>query len=77
VPIIYTSVFFWRTQHPKAEVVRTLDPGMRPAFWLAFVTLTLLWVALLAMRLRVEQLRLTLEETYLAADDAGLLDEGD
>jgi heme exporter protein C len=75
VPIIYASVFFWRTQHPKATVVSTLDPRMRPAFYLSLATFTLLWVVLMAMRLRVERLRSKLEEAQLAADDAGLLDE--
>jgi len=75
VPIIYSSVFFWRTQHPKATVVTTLDPGMRPAFFLSLLFMTLLWVVLMAMRTRVERLRTRLEEAQLAADDAGLLDE--
>ena len=75
VPIIYSSVFFWRTQHPKATVVNTLDPGMRPAFWLSMVTFTVLWAVLMAMRTRVEATRARLDEAQLAADDAGLLDE--
>ena len=74
VPIIYTSVFFWRTQHPKATVVSSLDKQMLPPFLLALATFTVLYVALLLMRLRLETSRRKLEEVYLAAEDAGLLD---
>jgi heme exporter protein C len=75
VPLIYTSVFFWRTQHPKATVVTTLDPGMMPPFWLAFVTFTVLYVVLLWLRLGLEKARMRLEDLQLAAEDAGLLGE--
>ena len=36
VPLVYKSVDIWRTIHPQTTVVRTLDPGMRPAFWASF-----------------------------------------
>ena len=75
VPLIYTSVFFWRTQHPKATVVSTLDPGMMPAFWWAFVTFTVLYGVLLWLRMNLETARIRLEDLQLAAEDAGLLDE--
>jgi heme exporter protein C len=75
VLIIYTSVFFWRTQHPKATVVRTLQKEMMPAFWLSFVTFTVLFVVLLAVRMRLERQRQKLDELHLAAEDAGLLDD--
>jgi heme exporter protein C len=75
VPIIYTSVWFWRTQHPKASVVATLDPAMRPAFWTSFATFTVLYVALMILRYGLERSRQQLDATWLAAEDAGLLDD--
>jgi len=74
VPIIYTSVFFWRTQHPKATVVRTLDPKMMPAFFTSLAVFTAFFVALLAARYALERSRQRLDATWLAAEDAGLLD---
>lgn len=47
VPLVYASVAIWRTIHPKAEVVRTLDPGMRPAFWISGLAIFCLWLLLL------------------------------
>jgi heme exporter protein C len=75
VPIIYTSVFFWRTQHPKATVVRTLGKEMLLPFFAAMLTFTLLYVALLAARFVLERNRQRLDDLHLAAEDAGLLDE--
>jgi heme exporter protein C len=77
VPIIYTSVFFWRTQHPKAEVIRTLQKEMMPAFWTSFATLFVFFAVLLAIRLQLERNRQRLDEAWLAAEDAGLLDDQD
>ena len=74
VPIVYLSVFFWRTQHPEGTVVGTLDSRMRPAFWLSMLTFTILYGLLLALRLRLEKTRQRLDDAYLAADEAGLLD---
>lgn len=74
VPIIYTSVFFWRTQHPKATVVRTLAPDMMPAFWTSLAVFTLFYFVLMAMRLRLESAKRALDEAHLAAEDAGLLE---
>jgi heme exporter protein C len=69
VPFVYLSVNWWRTLHPKTSVVPTLDPAMRGAFWWSVVAFLLLYVALLAARLRVEQQRSRLEAAYLALDE--------
>lgn len=75
VPIVYISVFFWRTQHPKATVVAGgLDPKMRAAFWLSFAAFTVLYLLLLGVRIRLERARHRLDELHVAADEAGLLD---
>jgi heme exporter protein C len=75
VPLIYISVSIWRTIHPKTSVVSTLDPGMRPAFWLSMGTFTLLFFALLRMRLALEEARARYDALHLQAQDAGLIDE--
>ena len=33
MPFVYCSVNWWRTIHPKTNVVPTLGPGMRGTFW--------------------------------------------
>jgi heme exporter protein C len=73
VPLIYLSVSIWRTIHPKTSVVPTLQPGMRGPFWLSLTTFTLLFFALLELRLGLERARRRLDELHLAAED--LLDE--
>lgn len=55
VPLIYISVSWWRHQHPKTTVVRTLDPSMRPAFWASMITFSLLFVVLFVIRYRLEK----------------------
>lgn len=70
VPLVYKSVDWWRTVHPKTTVVPTLDPRMRPAFWTAFALITLLWGLLLALRVRLEAARADLVELRLSVEDA-------
>jgi heme exporter protein C len=69
VPFVYWSVNVWRTLHPKTSVVPTLDPAMRGAFWWSVVAFLLLYLALLAARLRVEHQRARTEALYLALDE--------
>jgi len=69
VPFVYLSVNFWRTLHPKTSVVMTLAPGMRPAFWWCAIAFLLLYLVLLAARVRLEEQRGRLEDLYLALDD--------
>ena len=69
VPFVYWSVNVWRTLHPKTTVVPSLGPGMRDAFWWCAVAFLVLYLALLAARVRLERDRAELEELYLALDD--------
>ncbi len=69
VPLIYISVSIWRTIHPKTSVVSTLDPGMRPAFFVALTTFTLLFVPLFLMRLRLETQRARVAALAARLDD--------
>jgi len=69
VPLVYKSVDIWRTVHPQTTVVPSLDPRMRPAFWAAFALITLVWGILLTLRVRLEDLRATLDDLDLLTDD--------
>jgi heme exporter protein C len=69
VPFVYFSVNLWRTLHPKTTVLPTLpSPMLVPALfcWVAF---TLLFLALLFMRARLEALRADVDAAYLALED--------
>src|SRR4051812_8509312 len=69
VPLVYKSVDIWRTVHPKTTVVPTLDARMRPAFWSAFLLITLVWALLLTIRVRLERARAELAALRLDAED--------
>ncbi len=69
VPFVYWSVNVWRTLHPKTTVVPSLGPGMREAFWWCAVSFLVLYLVLLASRIRLERERAVLDELYLALDD--------
>jgi heme exporter protein C len=69
VPLVYKSVDIWRTVHPQTTVVPKLDPQMRPAFWSAFLLMTLTWSLLLALRYRLENARAALAAARLEVDD--------
>ena len=69
VPLVYKSVDIWRTVHPQTTVVPKLDPRMRPAFWSAFLLMTLTWSLLLALRYRLENARAALASARLEVDD--------
>ena len=64
VPFVYWSVNIWRTVHPTTNVVPSLGPGMREAFWLCVAAYLLLYVALLAARARLEEQRIALDELH-------------
>jgi len=55
--------------HPQTTVVPSLDPRMRPAFWSAFVLMTLVWALLLTIRVRLERARTELATLRLDAED--------
>lgn len=66
VPFVYYAVNLWRTIHPANTVVPSLVPGMREAFWFSVATFLMLMSLLIAMRVRLERLRSTLDDLYLA-----------
>lgn len=70
VPLVYASATWWRTLHPSTSVVPRLDPQMRPALYLSLLFLLILWGVLLAVRLRLENLRVDLADLEMAIEDA-------
>ncbi|HVZ19776.1 MAG TPA: hypothetical protein VG871_01870, partial [Vicinamibacterales bacterium] len=69
VPFVYWSVNFWRTLHPKTSVVPTLPVSMGIPLYFCWAAFTILYVALLLVRVRLEASRSALEEAYLALED--------
>jgi heme exporter protein C len=74
VPLIYFSVSIWRTIHPKTTVVRSIlsERGMGVPFAVSMITFTILFFALLELRVGLERARARVDELHLAAEDAGL-----
>lgn len=70
VPFIYVSVNVWRTLHPQTSVVPTLPTDMGRPLWFCFTAFTLLFIALLNMRAKLEHQRARVEALYLAEDEA-------
>lgn len=68
VPFVYISVNIWRTIHPRTSVVPTLGPGMFGAFWFSVFAFMLLFVLLMALRVRLEHQRAKLDDLYLAEE---------
>jgi ABC-type transport system involved in cytochrome c biogenesis permease subunit len=69
VPIVYQSVRYWNTLHPKADVVRTLPPSMAGPLWWCITAFVLLFSVLMIVRVRLEASRAALEEAYVELDD--------
>jgi heme exporter protein C len=73
VPFVYVSVNVWRTVHPKTTVVPSLAEGMRGPFWFCVAAFVLLFLVLLAVRVRLAEQQAELETLYLALGDRGAL----
>lgn len=63
VPLVYGSIWWWRTQHPQPVVFTSggLDPTMRKVFYLSWLSLTLLMILLIRKRYELEELRSEVE----------------
>jgi heme exporter protein C len=70
VPFVYYAVDIWRTIHPLNTVVPSLPPGMRGAFWFCVISFFALMTLLVILRARLERLRVTLDNLYLADDES-------
>ena len=69
VPFVYWSVNLWRTIHPLTSVVPTLPVNMGIPLYFCWAAFTILFIALMLIRVRLEHARTRLEEAYLALDD--------
>jgi heme exporter protein C len=69
VPFVYWSVNVWRTVHPKTSVVMTLAPSMGRPFLLCSLAFMGLFGVLLAARVRLQNVRATVDELYLSIED--------
>ncbi len=69
VPFVYISVNVWRTVHPKTTVVPSLGAGMRGPFWFCVVAFVLLFLVLLALRVRLAEQQAELETLYMELGD--------
>jgi heme exporter protein C len=69
VPFVYVSVNIWRTLHPRTTVVPSLGAGMREPFWFCVFAFLLLYLVLLSTRTRLEAMRAKVEELYLTLEE--------
>lgn len=69
VPFIYWSVNMWRTLHPTTNVVPSLPTSMGIPLYFCWVAFTLLFVALMLTRVRLEQSRVLLERACRTVED--------
>jgi heme exporter protein C len=68
-PFVYLSVNIWRTVHPLTTVVPTLPVDFAFPLWYAFTGFLLLYVALLTLRVSIEQQRGMLDHLYLESEE--------
>jgi heme exporter protein C len=59
VPLVYGSIWWWRTQHPQPVVFTSaaLDPTMRKVFYLSWLSLMCLMAQLIRQRYELEASR--------------------
>jgi heme exporter protein C len=70
VPLVYFSIWFWRTQHPAPVVFGGhLDPQMSKVFFFCVLVMHCLMFVLLRQRYQLERLRYETHEAQMAAED--------
>jgi len=73
IPLVYASTRLWKTNHPSANTVPSLDPSMRLAFWLSVLLFTVFFVLLLRVSINARRASRRLYQCREAALDAGIL----
>ncbi len=72
VPLVYLSIWFWRTQHPQPVIGGGgLDKRMWPVFLTCWAALLALLALLVQQRYRLEALRHEVEELAIEAELRG------
>jgi heme exporter protein C len=68
-PFVYLSVNIWRTIHPLTTVVPTLPVDFALPLWYAFIGFLLLYIALMTLRVRIEEQRALVDQLYLESEE--------
>jgi heme exporter protein C len=68
-PFVYLSVNLWRTVHPLTSVVPTLPVDFAFPLWYAFSGFLLMYLALMTLRVTLEQQRAALDQLYLESEE--------
>ncbi|RPI57674.1 MAG: cytochrome C biogenesis protein CcmC [Acidobacteria bacterium] len=68
-PFVYLSVNIWRTIHPLTTVVPTLPVDFALPLWYAFTGFLLLYIALMTLRVRIEEQRALVDQLYLESEE--------
>ena len=68
-PLVYKSVDIWRTQHPTTAVLPSLPDNMRGVWLWCLAGFFLLYVALMALRMRLAASQAALDDLHLALED--------
>ncbi|MSO56215.1 MAG: hypothetical protein EXQ55_04740 [Acidobacteria bacterium] len=68
-PFVYISVNVWRTVHPATSVVPTLPVDFAFPLWYSFTGFLLLYIALMTLRVWIEEQRAMVDQLYLESDE--------
>jgi heme exporter protein C len=68
-PFVYLSVNLWRTVHPLTTVVPNLPVDFAFALWYSFAGFLLMYLALMTLRVTLEQQRAALDQLYLESEE--------
>jgi heme exporter protein C len=68
-PFVYLSVNIWRTIHPLTSVVPTLPVDFAFPLWYSFFGFLLLYIALMTLRVRIEEQRALVDHLYLESEE--------
>ena len=68
-PFVYLSVNIWRTIHPLTTVVPTLPVDFALPLWYSFAGFLLMYIALMMLRMSIEQQRAMLDQLYLESEE--------
>ncbi|MBL4636422.1 MAG: cytochrome c biogenesis protein CcsA [Kofleriaceae bacterium] len=74
IPLVYASTRLWKTNHPSANTVPSLDSSMRAALWLSVLLFTFFFILLLRLRIDAQRAERRLYRCREMALDAGLFE---
>jgi heme exporter protein C len=68
-PFVYLSVNLWRTVHPLTTVVPSLPVDFAFTLWYSFAGFLLMYLALMTLRVTLEQQRAAVDQLYLESEE--------